>query len=316
MDGNELLRFTAQLLDIYDADNADIIADRKVSQQDILEALDRRYREDAFPAVKKKNANRFTKKIYLDNWEKTFTADASSTGTTLVGPSGTFDPEMVGALVYNSTDSSSARIKTYTSSTTVTLDETIGNTWDGDTVYLITGRYSFKYNNSLRDVTEIRYVGIKYDTDDTDYIPAEPMDFENAYQERFEDTFRFSTGDPVYMDTSNWYDDEFPYPGFTIRPIPEINITAGVFVRAAFFPEKLSSTTSPLFPKGHHLFLAYGAAADLGPLMEKSSEKIQMWESKYSEGLVKLKMYYQPIKKRRRRFYRDERLRVLWTRRT
>jgi len=72
-------------------------------------------------------------------------ASASSTGTTMVADGNIFLSEMVGWKVYNMTDGTSTTISAYTSATTVTVSDTIGDTWDGDDIMIaidITGTVS------------------------------------------------------------------------------------------------------------------------------------------------------------------------------
>lgn len=70
------------------------------------------------------------------------TADSSSTGTTLVLSTGLFQEGMVGMTIHNETDGTSAVITAYTSTTTVTLDTTINDSWDGDDIAIyMEGKY-------------------------------------------------------------------------------------------------------------------------------------------------------------------------------
>lgn len=72
----------------------------------------------------------------------TGTVDASSSGTTLIATSGIFTSGMVGFTIFNTTDTSSAVITAFTSSTTVELGTSIGNTWDGDAIAIyMDGKY-------------------------------------------------------------------------------------------------------------------------------------------------------------------------------
>jgi len=70
------------------------------------------------------------------------TAAAGSTATTLVASESVFNIGMVGMTVFNTTDSASAVITGFTSDTSVTLDTSIGDTWDGDDIEMrIDGKY-------------------------------------------------------------------------------------------------------------------------------------------------------------------------------
>lgn len=84
----------------------------------------------------------FFSDAYTSNFSSAnFTVDAASTAKTLVGPAGTFKADTVGSIVFNITDLKMAKIISWTSATTVVLDTTIGDTWDGDTVYILSNIY-------------------------------------------------------------------------------------------------------------------------------------------------------------------------------
>lgn len=74
---------------------------------------------------------------YSDSGDDTMvvygTASSSSTGTSLVSSANLFTAAHVGKKVYNLADHTDASILAYVSATTVTLDTTIDETWDGDT---------------------------------------------------------------------------------------------------------------------------------------------------------------------------------------
>jgi len=70
------------------------------------------------------------------------TASSSSTGTTLVSSTAVFQSGMVGMTVVNTTDTATAVITAFTDTTTVTLDTSIGDDWDGDSIVMyMDGKY-------------------------------------------------------------------------------------------------------------------------------------------------------------------------------
>lgn len=72
----------------------------------------------------------------------TSTVSASSSGTTLITSAGIFNDQMIGFTVFNTTDGTDTTITAYTSSTQVTVADSIGDTWDGDTVVIrMDGKY-------------------------------------------------------------------------------------------------------------------------------------------------------------------------------
>jgi hypothetical protein len=303
--GEDIKIFTAQLLDIYDANDRDVIGGLKLSSDDLLDLIDQRYREDAFSALKTKQPSLFRRRVFLNNWEWTGTVNASSSGTTLVVGSDVFDSDMIGAKVYNSTKSVSAEITAYISTTSVTLNTSIGNDWDGDTIYVLTGRYPFKEGTALENAIEAQYVGVLYSTADTKHRATTRSSFDNVYENYYEDDSQYSDIRPISFDASLRLQDTYEYPGIQIRPIPSINITRGICMEVTQLPSRLELASEPMFPKGHHVFLAYGAAADAGVVLEKDQAFIDRMENKYQKGLQKLLTEYRPSPKVRRRFYRN-----------
>lgn len=61
---------------------------------------------------------------------------SSSTGYSLVSTTSVFNSNMVGNRVFNKTDGTSAIITEYVSATNVILGSSIGDTWDGDEIYM------------------------------------------------------------------------------------------------------------------------------------------------------------------------------------
>ena len=65
-----------------------------------------------------------------------YTVDNASTASTLKTTADAFTAAHVGKLVYNSTDTKTRRIATYVGAREVTVDSAIGDTWDGNTIYI------------------------------------------------------------------------------------------------------------------------------------------------------------------------------------
>lgn len=61
---------------------------------------------------------------------------SSSTGYSLVSTTSVFNANMIGNRVYNKTDGTSAIITEYVSATNVILGTSIGDTWDGDEIFM------------------------------------------------------------------------------------------------------------------------------------------------------------------------------------
>lgn len=302
MIGADIVQFTAQLLDIWDSRSRDVMRGKKLNGEDLMGMVNHCYQEDAFSAIKALKPDLFKRKFFLSNWEWTGTAASGSTASTLIASEPTFDPTMIGGTVYNSTAEESATITGYTSTTTVTLDETIGDTWDGDTIYLFTGRLPFK--DTLANMVECKYLSVKYDEDATIYTPVTENTFEGVHNEAFEDTTKYSQSHPVRWDDHIRVLDTDSFNGVVFRPLPETPITNGVYIEGQCYPEAITEGTSPFFPKGHHLFLAYGAALMAADTMSVSDSDKKDWATKYERGLAKLRSEYRPRGVVQREFYR------------
>src|SRR5689334_12416347 len=125
------------------------------------------YRNEIAQLLSDKFPNDFTAKTTATHlYTATGTVSASSTSTTLVATTSIFTNGMVGFTVQNSTDDETAVITAYTNATTVTLDTTIGDTWDGDTIYVLGNEYSL--GGSAATLKEVKNVWIKYLSTDTD----------------------------------------------------------------------------------------------------------------------------------------------------
>lgn len=118
----------------------------------------------------------YTDKFYT----ATFTVSSSSTSTTLVAPSGTFTADMVGAEVFNATDGAFATIIEWGSSTTVTLNTSIGDTWDGDTAYVIQNVY--RLGGTVNSMVGFKENFVSWD-EDTMYV----WDPVSIYESKFPD---------------------------------------------------------------------------------------------------------------------------------
>jgi hypothetical protein len=154
-------------------------------------------------------------------YSATGTADATSTGTTLIATTNMFSNNMVGFDVYNFTDGTTATITAFTSATTVTVDTTIGDTWDGDTIYVLGNEFTL--TGTAADAFEINYVWIKFNSGDQNYLRLEHFgktrNYENGYG------FNFSSLSSFYTTTLTV--NGIPTPAVGIYPM--FNSYAGKF---------------------------------------------------------------------------------------
>lgn len=138
-----------------------------LTQTDVKEIVNEVYREDLFQLISSKYPEYYRQVAYADSWIATGTVSASSTGATLVASTAIFTNSMVGLIVYNSTEDETAEITAYTSTTTVTLDTTINDTWDGDTIYIL--GQEFGIGGDATDIYEVETIGVKYSSSDDYY---------------------------------------------------------------------------------------------------------------------------------------------------
>jgi hypothetical protein len=186
----------AENLNQLSADGA-TIAGGRVTEAGITRKINQIYRDDLFPMLSDRFPQDFEQETYPQaTYSATGTGSSSSTGTTLVATTGIFDNTMEGFTVENATDSTTAEIVTYTNTTTVTLDTTIGDTWDGDTIYVRGNEYVL--GGETTDIKEIRQVLIKYTSTD-DWTECKRMNKEDAV---VVDENQFSTSEPVFYLTT------------------------------------------------------------------------------------------------------------------
>jgi hypothetical protein len=208
----QIKRAIAENLEQLDSDMTTII-DGKVTATGIENRINYVYREELFPLFSDKFSIDFEQRTNpLNTYTTTGTVSASSTGTTLVAGSNIFSQNMVGFRVYNVIDEEFATITAYTSATTVTVNVTLGDTWDGDTIYVLGNE--FTYGTALSDLKEIKRVEIKYASTDTEWIEMQEIDQSLAQNVR-------STVNPGYYRTSLLVGDELvaaigidPYPQY------------------------------------------------------------------------------------------------------
>jgi hypothetical protein len=94
----------------------------------------------------------------------TDTASASTSGTSLVATTaGTFVPDMIGAIVYNTTDGAMVMITKYTDDTHVTVDASMSNDWDNDTIYIL--QNNFKLDQACTGIVGYQENFIMFDED-------------------------------------------------------------------------------------------------------------------------------------------------------
>ena len=189
---------------------------------------------------------------------------------------------MVGHTVYNSTDDETAVITAYTSATTVTLDTTIADTWDGDTIYIL--GHEFGLGGNATDLRSILKVGVKYDSDATYYTTCRYVPKSKLFQDGSETYYE---SDPV------WYPTTVDISGVMttaigILPEPSENIANGIELEYIEQPAALSEDADvPRLPVGSHSTLVFGGTADaLRKLMRL--DEADRFEQLYQAGKLEM----------------------------
>lgn len=272
----------------YVDSSGDPITGSDVTATDVGNWINDRYLDEIFPEYSRIKPEYFMQDGTWDNYTATGTVDAASTSTTLVTTSAIFTTDMIDAWVYNTTDGASAKIKSVTNTTTVTLDTTIGDDWDGDTIYVFTGKFTF--GGDMTDCYRVEWVGVKYASTDTDFRRVRATNdrdvFERWRGRTQNDTF--TQMDPVYMfktiDVAGAMTS-----AIEIRPIDwEEAISDAIYVRYIERPAELSADgDTPRLPIAHHKLLVWGAVADAYTKIG-NFDKAQFFEQKYNNEFRRL----------------------------
>lgn len=241
----------------YVDSSGDLLASKDITATDLGNWINDRYIDDLFSVLSSQYPEDYTQVGRLNFYKTTGTVSASSTATTLVATGNIFNNGMVGDRVYNSTDDELVMITAYTGATTVTIDTTIGDTWDGDTIYVL--GHEFGLGGNATDLRSILRVKVKYDSDDDNYTICKYMAQGKAIQD----------GDESFYDSSPvWYPttvDISSVPTTAIGILPEArqNVSEGIEIEYIEQPSALSSDSDvPRLPLGAHSTLVYGATAD------------------------------------------------------
>jgi len=259
-----------------------ILASKDVSETDIGNWVNSRYIDDIFSAISSQYPEDFKRKGVLNFYKTSGTVSAASTSTTLVATGNIFNNGMVGDNVYNSTDEEIAVITAYTSATTVTIDTTIADTWDGDTIYII--GHEFGLGGNAVDLRGVAEIAVKYSADDEDYVTCEKI---NEPSES--DKFNYYEGFPVWYPTTVSISG-VPTSAIGILPEPKENVANGILIKYTEQPAALSADADvPRLPLGSHSALVYGATADgLRKLMrlDESRDFEQLYQAKKQEAIA------------------------------
>lgn len=247
------------------------------------------YREELFPPLSEKFPDDFAQEtVPFNTYTATGTVDATSTGTTLVSTTPIFDSTMLGRTVENSTDDETAKITVVTSTTQVTVDTTIGDTWDGDTIYVLGNEYAF--GGDTVDLKSVKAVNIKYHSTDTTGIEAKRRDFNDLYQ----------YGNEVFsLSSPYWYKTMIdvggtPKNAIGILPYPE-SYLGTMSIRYTERPPTLTASDEPtLAVAGISLLIIWGVTA-WGFRLQKKYEDADRYMMLYENAKKNIVKNYRPL---------------------
>lgn len=266
----------------YVDSSGDILSGKDISETDMGNWVNDRYIDDAFSVLSSQYPEDFRQTGKLNFYKTTGTAAAGSTSTTLVATGNIFNNGMVGDHVYNSTDEELAEITAYTSATTVTLDTTIADTWDGDTIYVL--GHEFGLGGNATDARAIESVKVKYATTDDYYKTCEWTDKNKLLQDGSE---TYSEAEPYCYRTTVDIDGT-PTTAIGILPEPSKNVANGILIEYVEQPSALSADADvPRLPLGSHSLLVLGATAD-GMRKLMRLDEADRYEQKYQAGKVEM----------------------------
>lgn len=294
MDLQTIRKRVASNISIVDS-NGDLLT-TDISSADIDNWINDRYLEEIFPAFADRRPNFYMTEGTFPNYVTTGTVSASSTGSTLVATTAIFTNNMIDGWAYNSTDDEALRITGYTNTTTLTLEDDIDDTWDGDTIYIFTGVFTFDISGT--SMYRPDWIGVKYASTDKDFtrcVVAEDRDlYIDARGRNTNDSFSQKTPTYTFETVSV---SSLPTSGIKIQPFNwQEAISEGVFVRYIKKPAIMTNNTDiPRLPIGHHKILVYGATADALRKLGKYNEAMA-WDNSVREPWTGTGLYNKAFK--------------------
>lgn len=272
-----LKKRVASLLGYVDSTGA-IISTKDISETDIGNWVNDRYIDDLVAAISTQYPEDYEIKSTANFYKATGTVAATATDTTLDATTAIFNNGMVGDTVYNSTDGASAIITAYTDTTTVTIDTDVDTDWVGDTIYVL--GHEFALGGDATDVRGIRWVGVKYDSNDTYYRTCTQAD--QNYLSRSGNE-KYSQTSPVWYPTTSSVSSVLTTT-IGILPEPTKNVANGIQIRYVQVPAALSDASDvPRLPLASHTLLVQGATAD-GLKKMLRYEEASSFEQRYQVG--------------------------------
>lgn len=296
MNGAEIKQLIATNLNQWDQDanaGAGAWIEGKVTEQKADNYMNFLYREDIFPFLSDKFPRDFMQTTEpFDLWTATGTVHASSSGTTLVATTSIFTNDMAGKEVINQDTGQKIKIASFTSATTVTLEEEPDESWSGDVIYVLGNEYGISKDPSeAGDVKEIHEFWVRYDSSlETEFIPAEQR---NPYHVRRNGYSYNSPSSPFFYDTMLTVDD-VSIKGVGLIPAPTGYQGQGYITYTAK-PVVIEDDTEPtLQVVGLGLILADGVTSWALGIKGEDQKDIDLYQNKYKEGKANILLNYKP----------------------
>lgn len=285
---DQLKKRVGKYLKRYDDTNGWKASNTDVTEDDVEEFINETYLEELAPLFINKFPENFRTKARTNSWIATGTVDVSSTSTTLVATSSIFTSSMVGLKIWNDTDEELAEITDYTDASTLTLDTAIGNTWDGDTIYVLGKEFSF--GGDASDLYQLESIGIKYSTSSQYYQKATLIDEPTLFRQGWEEGSEASPY--VYLTTLSVNGSLLS--GVGISPKFSKKVTDAIEISALVRPPALSADGDiPRLPVANALI---AGAVMKGFEMKQEFEKAAIWAQKYQKATFESVARYAPMK--------------------
>jgi len=288
MTQENLIKRIAQKTGYWDYANTQVFTGKDIREADMLDALNDKY-EEVYTAYSAINPE-FYETESTANTRETNGTISSVSGSTLVATSAIFTSDMTDGVIRDTTQDSTMKIKTYTSTTQIELEDDAPDDWAAsDSIDVFTGIYTF--GGDLTDIYGYPlWVGIKYNTTDDDFARCKLYSDSQAYRTgrgRDKDDI-FVESDPIYT-LSKVVVDDADTSAIRVKPIPDTAIAGGVYIKYNQSITALSDDDAvPRLPLKHHKFLSDGAIAELCFGHLDDPEKGSIYEQKYQDGLMRL----------------------------
>lgn len=282
MNFETLKKRAAKQLNLLDG-SSEILTGKDITEAKLGEAINDGYIADVYPMLQGQYPQDFEQIDYMPNYTTSGTVDASSTSTTLVATTAIFSETMIGSRVYNATDSESAIITGYTSTTQITLDTEIGNTWDGDTIRIFDNK--FVLGGGTYDAYTTKNIFARYSTTG-EYMRVTPRSYNDLYQSGTE---TFLESNPVYYNTTSGGNR-----AIGIAPLFSVPDTRALKIVWQKVPAEMSADADePALPTPHQVFL-YWYGVKEGALLRRDMKLYQMAMTEIDIGKSNLLSHYRP----------------------